>query len=263
LNKYSKTNIPIISIVTINYNNAHGLSRTLKSFQSQKDYGLIEHIIVDGNSVDGSGDIINDYCLKSKNSYSLIEGDKGIYNAMNKGLQLCNGTFVAYLNSGDIFADCDVLGYLIKAIKLNRHSSFFYGNLIMIDEGGKIKRVWLSKPFSRVKLLLGWMPPHPLCTINRELLLKSGGFDENMNISGDYDMMLRILLKDNPIPHWIPKILVKMELGGASNGSFEQIFKGNIEVLKAWKKTSYLIKPYWILFSKPLMKIFQIFRSKI
>lgn len=263
MHKNSKINIPILSIVTINYNNAQGLYKTLQSFQGQINYELIEHIIIDGNSKDGSNKIIEDYCRMANNSQSLIESDRGIYDAMNKGLHLCNGKYIAYLNSGDVFADCDVLSHLIKAIKVNNNSSFFYGNLIMLDKIGKIKRVWVAKPFSKIKLLLGWMPPHPLCTINRELMLKAGGFDESMSISADYDIMLRILQTENPKPYWIPKFLVKMEYGGVSNGSLQQIVLSNIEVLKAWRKTDYLIKPYWIFFSKPLMKILQILYKKI
>lgn len=253
----------MLTIVTINYNNAEGLGKTLRSIESQGNSTQFQHIIIDGASVDGSRAIADSYVNANERAYLVSEKDSGIYNAMNKGLSLTTTEYVAFLNAGDVLAEKNCLSKLVGVLSSFRNVDVLYGDLNFVNGAGTVKRVWKSGDFLRSKLFLGWMPPHPMTVVRTELIRAAGGFDEGFSIAADYDLMLRILLKFDVTVKYLPIITVSMETGGVSNGSIKGILKSNYEVMKSWVGVKAVITPYWVLLMKPLRKILQLnLRSK-
>lgn len=246
-----------MSIVTINYNNADGLLDTLKSLEDAKDYKKIQHVIIDGNSKDRSKKIVKEFAKNKTWIKSFFENDTGIYNAMNKGVEISDGEYIGFLNSGDCLYDKSTISLLLKFIDNNPNANGFYGDLEMINDNKKIKRSWKAGHNALWKYPLGWMPPHPMTLIQKKLINESSGFDEKLKIAADYDLMLRIFFFKKKMPIYVNKVLVQMKLGGVSNNSFTQIFKSNVEVLKSWGKLNANLIPFWIIFLKPSLKIFQ------
>ena len=189
-----------ISIITITYNSAKTLDRALTSVQSQS-YKDIEHIIVDGASTDGSRELIEAYAKKHKNVRWVSEKDEGIYNALNKGIRMATGDIIGFLHSDDVLYSSDSIGQIATAFASQE-----------VD----VVRRWKSNDFHRSSLKYGWMIPHPTMYVRKEVYEQVGEYDEWFRISADYDMILRIL-KAGYQTHYIPQVLVCMEVGGASN----------------------------------------------
>ena len=207
-NKYMK-----ISIITITYNSAKTLDRALTSVQSQS-YKDIEHIIVDGASTDGSRELIEAYAKKHKNVRWVSEKDEGIYNALNKGIRMATGDIIGFLHSDDVLYSSDSIGQIAAAFA-SQEVDVVYGDL-QYCKGNKVVRRWKSNDFHRSSLKYGWMIPHPTMYVRKEVYEQVGEYDEWFRISADYDMILRIL-KAGYQTHYIPQVLVCMEVGGASN----------------------------------------------
>ena len=237
--------------------------RTIKSVQTQDTQFSFEHVIVDGASTDNSLNIARRYQRVAENVIIKSEKDSGIYNAMNKGLALVSGSYVAFLNSGDILAHNGVINDICAALNQNQSIDLLYGDLCFVDDNDLVTREWISGAFSKCKLFLGWMPPHPMTTIRNSILSENKGFNESLKIAADYDLMLRILLLRDVVVEYLPAIFVRMELGGISNGSLASIIKSNIEVIKSWRNNAGHIAPYWVFFIKPLYKITQLRRRKL
>ena len=249
--------VPVLSLVTINLNNASGLKRTLESVERQECSELFEHIIIDGESTDDSVSVIQEYANRKPEVFFQIEKDNGVYHAMNKGLSRCKGIYVAFLNSGDELAHSSVLKEIVEAVTINKNISLTFGDILIVKEGALFNRKWVCKSVSIINLMLGMMPPHPMCTIHRQILNEMGGFDTRLKIAADYDLMLRILTRPGMECVRIPQVLVNMEAGGLSNGSLRNIIKGNFEVLLAWSRASSPFIPFWIILTKPVLKLFQ------
>ena len=202
-----------ISIITITYNSAKSLPRTLESVQSQI-YPDIEHVIVDGASTDGTPSLIENYAKQYKNVRWISEKDKGIYNALNKGIAMATGDVIGFLHSDDVLFSNRSIEQIAAAFE-DKNIDVVYGDLQYCREG-KIVRRWKSNAFHPCSLKYGWMPPHPTVYVRREVYQQVGEYDEWFRISADYDMMLRIFTAGYK-SKYIPEVLVSMETGGASN----------------------------------------------
>ena len=202
-----------ISIITITYNSAKSLPRTLDSVQSQT-YRDIEHIIVDGASTDGTVALIEAYAAAHDNVKWISEKDNGIYNALNKGIALATGDVIGFLHSDDVFYSAGSIGKIATAFADGK-VDVVYGDLQYSREG-KVVRRWKSNPFHPSSLKYGWMPPHPTLYVRREVYEKTGPYDDWFHISADYDMILRIF-KSGFQSKYLPEVIVSMEVGGASN----------------------------------------------
>ena len=246
----------MISIITINFNNGPGLLNTLESLYRQCNAGF-EHVIIDGGSQDQSVEIIKLFSSKYNNIKWLSEPDLGIYDAMNKGIKLASARYIAFLNSGDRITDISVISTIREKISENKFPDMIYGNVRFMNEENKIARIWRSGNFNRVKLYLGWMPPHPLTFIKRDLFIHHGYFDISYKIAADYALMLKVLLEKECEILYIDEFFVDMELGGISNSSVRNILYSNYEVLKCWRKQVNII-PFWIFLLKPLNKLLQL-----
>ena len=204
-----------ISIITITYNSAKTIQRALESVQSQT-YQDIEHVIVDGASKDGTRELIEAYAKKHTNVRWISEPDKGIYNALNKGIHLATGDVIGFVHSDDILYAPDSISHIAEAFA-QQDIQVVYGDLQYVREG-KVTRRWRSNDFNPASLKYGWMCPHPTMYVRREVYQQVGDYDEWFSISADYDMILRIF-KSGFKSKYLPEVLVSMEVGGASNNN--------------------------------------------
>lgn len=243
-----------VSIITASYNSASTIRECLDSVKDQGDN--VEHIVIDGGSTDGTLDIVRSYPHISR----VISGpDRGIYDAMNKGIALATGDVIGILNSDDFYADGNVLTRVAKVFTKDCIESC-YGDLVYVDPAdiSKIIRNWKSGAFLKDKFYWGWMPPHPTFFVRREVYGQYGVFNRDMGSAADYELMLRLLLKQGISTAYIPEVLVKMRAGGVSNNSLFNRLKANRMDRKAWDINGLDPHP-WTAYMKPLRKIGQFF----
>lgn len=242
-----------VSIITVTYNSEATIKDTLESVKNQS-YSNIEHILVDGNSKDRTVEIIKSYPHVSK---CISERDMGLYDAMNKGLQLATGDVIGILNSDDFYAENDVIQKVAELFE-RENPDTIYGDLDYVDpvEVNKVIRKWRSGNFNRSKFWYGWMPPHPTFFVKREVYEQVGLFNISLRSAADYELMLRILFKYQYNSSYLPNVLVKMRAGGVSNSSLKRRINANKEDRLAWKMNN--LHPYFFtLYLKPLRKVFQ------
>jgi glycosyltransferase involved in cell wall biosynthesis len=244
-----------ISIITITYNSAKTVEDTIKSVISQ-DYPDIEYIIVDGKSKDNTLEIVNRYSQHISNLVS--ERDKGLYDALNKGIKMATGDVVGMLHSDDLYADNTVISKIAAHFKSNPKVQGVYADLVFVDRDNvsKVTRTWKAGKYEHGAFLKGWMPPHPTFFVRLDVYQQYGGFNTALKLSADYELMLRLIHKNNIRISYLPETIVKMRMGGVSNTSFFVKLKANVEDKLAWKLNG--IKPgVFTRFMKPLQKIKQ------
>ena len=244
-----------ISIITITYNSAKTIHRALASVQGQT-YADIEHIVVDGASTDGTREIIEAYATAHKNVRWVSEKDEGIYNALNKGIRMATGDVIGFLHSDDVFFAPDSIEHIAKAFESTK-AEVVYGDL-QYCRGNRVVRRWESNAFDRHSLKFGWMPPHPTVYVRKEVYQQVGEYDEWFRISADYDMMLRIFSAGYKT-HYIPEVIVSMEVGGASNKNTKARLSKTQEDYIALKK-NHVGAGYLTVACKQLRKVRQFLR---
>lgn len=245
-----------ISIITVNFNNYEGLNNTIKSVYSQS-FSELELIIIDGMSSQIDNAFIQDVESKYDNFCFISEQDDGIFFGMNKGLDIARGELIGFLNSGDVFADTHVLQDLWDNYLNFGRPDAIYGNKLYSTDGFCESRIWKPGSFNRFKYYLGWMTPHLSTYIQRRIYENGFRFDISFSIAADYDLMLRLFLKEKYEPRYFDRNVVIMENGGISNSSFYNVCISNFEVLVSWYKNFKYI-PFWIFILKPFSKLFQI-----
>lgn len=241
-----------ISIITVSLNSVHTIRGTIQSVLNQ-NYPNIEFIVVDGSSQDGTVEIIKSY--KNIIDQYISEPDDGIYDAMNKGIRMATGDVIGILNSDDIYADYDILSKVAYTFYKQGVDSV-YGDLCYVAEDNpfRITRYWKSGVYRKSKFLKGWMVPHPTFFVRREVYEKYGLFDPSFRFAGDYELILRLLYKNDISTYYIPQVMVVMRMGGVSNGSFSNRLKANAEDKLAWK-LNHLSRPFYTTWLKPALKI--------
>ena len=245
-----------ISIITAVFNGADAIEDCIESIASQthKD---IEHIIIDGGSTDGTLDVIQRY--KDKIARVISEPDRGIYDALNKGIRLATGDIIGFLHADDVYAHDKVIETAVSQMTRYNVDSC-YGDLLYVDKNNtdKIIRYWKSRPYEKGLFKRGWMPPHPTFFVKKEIYDKYGYFNSGFKIAADYELMLRFLEKHKISTHYIPEVLIKMRLGGVSNRSFKNMLIKSSEDYKAWKVNNLNMGFHTILL-KNISKIPQFF----
>lgn len=243
-----------ISLITVTYNSEKYLAHCIESVQSQthKD---IEHIIVDGKSTDGTLDVIRKY--ESKIAHWISETDRGMYDAINKGIAMATGDVVGILNSDDMLVSEDVIGAIATAFEDEKVDSV-YGDLEYVDKENtnKIFRVWKGKKYDRNLFKIGWMPGHPTFYVKRSLIEKYGGYENHYFTAADYEFMARYLFSHRITSFYLPKLIVKMRVGGASNKNIYQRLRANRRDYLAMKKNNIPL-PFVVSILKPLIKVHQ------
>lgn len=216
-----------VSIITATYNSVSTIIDAIESVNNQT-YENIEHIIIDGGSVDSTVNVVNKF---GKRISTLIsEPDKGIYDALNKGIALSTGDVIGFMHSDDIFASNTVVEKIVEEFEKNNTDSV-YGDLDYVQKAdlNKVVRKWVSGGFSLSKIKRGWMPPHPTFYMKREKYNLHGGFNLSYKIAADYDSILRYFWQGKISTAYIPEVLVKMRVGGASNRSIKNMIQKSKE----------------------------------
>ena len=248
-----------VSIITITYNSSQTIEATVKSVLNQ-DYQNIEYIIIDGLSKDNTLSIIEPY--KKQISKIISEKDNGLYDALNKGISLATGDIIGMLHSDDLFAGESVISHVVQNFENHKEARLLYADLIFIDrtDETKIRRVWKSGQYHDGHFLKGWMPPHPTFFVRREVYQQYGFFNTTLQFASDYELMLRFIHKHKLKVIYLPEVIIKMRMGGASNSTILNKIKANIEDRKAWQMNG--LKPSaFFMFRKPLRKVMQYFKK--
>jgi len=242
-----------LSLITVTFNASQTIHACLDCVKEQSVQ--VEHILVDGKSEDSTLEIVKKY--GSHLAKIISEPDKGIYDAMNKGLKLAGGEIVGILNADDFYPDGDTLAKVIKAFD-DPLIDACYGDLLYVDAGDtdKIVRNWRSGSFGHKKFYWGWMPPHPTFFVRHNVYEEYGLFNLELGSAADYEIMLRFSVKHRVKAAYIPEVLVKMRSGGVRNASLGNRLAANRMDRKAWEVNG--LKPYpWTVWLKPLRKVGQ------
>jgi glycosyltransferase len=221
-----------ISVITAVYNNRSHIAEAIDSVLAQS-HPEVELIVIDGGSTDGTLQVLQGY--DDRIAVLVSEPDQGIYDALNKGVKLATGEVVGFLHSDDVFADADSLARVASGF-ISEDIDAVYGDLVYVgrDNPQQVVRYWKAGSFSLGGLRQGWMPPHPAFYARKSVYDRLGGFDTSYRIAADYDCMLRFLKSGIKVVY-VPLVLVKMRLGGASNRSLGNIIQKSREDYRALK----------------------------
>lgn len=246
-----------VSIITVAYNAAETIEETLQSVASQT-HPEVEYILIDGGSTDGTLELIERY--RNVVDVLVSEPDAGIYDAMNKGVSRATGEVVGILNSDDAYADPDVVADVVRTLQAAAADAC-YADLDYVDrtDPSKILRRWTSGAFRKSAFKLGWMPPHPTFFLKKTAYERHGTYRTELRTSADYELMLRMLYKHEVSVAYLPRVIVKMKMGGQSNASLKARIRANKEDRMAWKMNNLEPGPVTFIW-KPLRKLGQFFR---
>jgi glycosyltransferase involved in cell wall biosynthesis len=224
-----------VSIITVVYNNRETIQEAINSVLAQ-DYGDVEYIIVDGASTDGTVEVVDEAIRihSNKNIKFISENDNGIYDAMNKGIDLANGNIVGILNSDDLYYDKHCLSIVMNEFQ-NRNTDSVFADLVYVrpNNPDKVVRYYSSANFSPQKFAYGWMPAHPTFFVKRKCYEKYGKYKTNYTIAADYELLVRFFTTCNISYSYIPKVLVRMRVGGVSTKSCKSNWILNREIVRA------------------------------
>ncbi len=243
-----------VSIITVVYNGAEFIRDCIESVINQT-YSDIEYIVVDGKSTDETVEIVQSYGTNVAKFIS--EPDKGLYDAMNKGIGLATGDVISLLNADDFYRHNNVIEHIIDTFK-RTNSDAVYSDLIYVDrnDATKLKRYWRSGEYKSNSFMWGWMPGHLSFVAKRKLYEQYGLFRLDMKSAADYELMLRFIHKNKAKLAYLDEVTIVMRVGGISNSSLKNRIRANGEDRLAWKKNE--VKPYFFtLWLKPLRKLTQ------
>lgn len=252
-----------ITLITATYNSFPSIVDAISSVSNPTGVEL-EYMVIDGGSKDQTMEVVNASKLVT---HIVSEPDKGIYDALNKGLRMATGDIIGFLHSDDLLASPDTLKNIVAAFSshtgdIQQQVDGVYGDLIYVGrkDTKKVIRYWKSQKFRSASLFHGWMPAHPAVFMRREVYEKHGLFDLQFKISADYDLMLRIF-KDKSLNFvYLPEVIAKMRVGGISNRSLKNLIQKSREDYRAICKNN-IPYPFWVLLVKNISKIPQFFRK--
>jgi glycosyltransferase involved in cell wall biosynthesis len=247
-----------ISIITVVWNNKETIKDAIESVLNQT-YKNIEYIIVDGASSDGTIEIIKEY--GSKIDKFISEPDRGLYDAMNKGIKLATGDVVGILNSDDFYIDDKVVEEVVKVFEAKKIDSLF-ADLVYVHphDVNKIVRHYDSSHFSPSKFAYGWMPAHPTFFVKREIYEKYGLFKTDYRIAADYELLVRFLYRYKIKYFYLNSVLIKMRTGGISTNGLQSNWVLNQEIIRACKENGLSTNIFKVL-SKYPKKIIGLWRK--
>ncbi len=246
-----------ISIITVTYNSELYLESCIQSVKNQS-YSNIEHIIIDGNSKDGTLQIIKSY----DHLKYLSEPDSGIYDAINKGIKFSTGSVLGILNSDDILADEKVIERIAKKFEdANLGAVFSDVQFVKRNNIDKPMRYYSSKFFKTWMFKFGFQPAHPTFYVRNVLFEKFGTYRTDLKIAGDFELLLRFLLT-NKVPYqYVEDLWVKMRVGGVSTSGFKSMVLLNKEIIKSHEVNG-LYTNRFMVYSKYLIKWWGFIKKK-
>ncbi len=223
-----------VSVITVAYNSAGTICDTLRSVAAQT-HPSVEHLLVDGASSDATMRVV---AMHGSHLVRVVsEPDRGIYDAMNKGIRLATGDVVGFINSDDFYPAPDVIARVAAALSADPKLEAVYGDLCYVrqDQPSQIVRYWRSSSFVPGLFARGWCPPHPTLFVRREVFERFGTFDLNYRIAADMELMARLIEVHRIQVRYIPQVLVHMRMGGTTNRSLGNILQQNREIWRALK----------------------------
>ena len=247
------------SIITVTLNSEKTIKETIESVIRQ-NHQNIEHIVIDGGSSDNTISIVQSY--KKHISTLISENDYGIYDAMNKGIDVSIGDIIGFLNSDDFYANNEVIYSVLKEFRNNPKIDACYSDLVYVDKfnTSKIIRYFKSSRFKEGLFSKGWCPPHPTFFAKRSVYESFGKFDTNYQISSDVDLMMRFLEKHKIKTQYIPEVWVKMRTGGTTNKNLKNIWLQNKEILLSFNKNNLSVNILKFFIYKVVSRLFQYFK---
>lgn len=250
-----------ISIITVTFNSGKTIRDTIESVMHQT-YKNYEYLIIDGCSKDGTLDVVKQYIPQFDGRMRYVsEPDKGIYDAMNKGFSMATGDVLMLINSDDLFARNDALELVVKTFETHPDTNGVYADLYYVSQNNtdNIVRVWKTgeqKPMRR-----GWLPAHPTFYVKREVYEKYGYFNLSYPLAADFELMLRFIEGYGIKLTYLPQYLVKMRLGGATSKNIQNIYRQDVETLRAFKENGLPGGNITYLIWRYIPKVKQFFRK--
>ncbi|PHQ36731.1 glycosyltransferase family 2 protein [Rhodopirellula bahusiensis] len=246
-----------ISLITAVYNRAQFVADAIESALAQADAN-VQVVVVDGESTDGTATVVAGY--GDQISVSIREPDRGIYDALNKGLRAATGDVIGFLHADDWLADANVLADVAE-LMANPNVDGVYADLDYVDanDRDRVHRHWVSGAYDVRKFRWGWMPPHPTVYFRREFYERFGLFNEDIRTAADYELLVRMMVRHKAKMAYLPRVTVKMRVGGASNASLANRLNANRDDRQAWLING-LKPPVGLRFTKPLRKLPQFLR---
>lgn len=242
-----------ITIITVSYNAEKSIRDTLQSVLNQS-YKKIEYIIIDGASTDNTLEIITSY--KNKIAHIISEPDKGLYDAMNKGIKLSTGDVIGFLNADDIFANNSIIQKI--ADTFTNDTDAIYSDLAYVNhELNKQQRLWIPGEYHHELWHLAWSPPHPTFYAKKDLYDRYGNFDLSHQVSADYELLFRFIYKEKINVKYLAETTVLMRTGGVSNSSWKNIIQGNREIFRTWSKHHIPLNKTKFIFAKIFNRLSQ------
>lgn len=248
-----------ISLVTTSYNRATTIASAIESVLAQT-YPHIEYIIIDGASTDGTMDVVNQYADRITTIVS--EPDKGMYEAINKGIAKATGDYIGLLHSDDILYDTHTIEDIVNHLEATGAPDFMYANglFTQLEDTSVVIRDWQGGTYSKKKVRYGWLPLHTTCYIKKSLYDTLGTYDESFRIAADTDLLVRFLYKNSPSVSYLDRYVVKMRMGGLSTDP-KTMKKKMSEDIRLYR--AHGLPPYFTLGLKMASKVPQFVRAKL
>ena len=244
-----------VSIITVVFNGEKFLESCIQSVLNQ-DYNDIEYILIDGCSIDASVEIIKKY--KNNIAYWISEKDKGIYDAMNKGIQIATGDVIGILNSDDVYYSNTIIEVIVKTFKTSNVDAV-YGNIVFFDSENfnKPTRYWCSKSYYSSFFEDGEVPPHPSLFVTKKVYDEIGLYKIDYQIAADHEFMFRMLKLNNRKSFFLDEIIVKMRNGGVSTSGIKSYIISTKELIRVWNENGFSY-PKKLFLLRPIKKISQL-----
>lgn len=236
-----------VSIITCTFNSQNTIKYTLESVANQCWHN-IEHIIIDGNSTDGTKDIVNSF--KNNEIRLMSEADNGIYDAMNKGIGVSTGEIIGTLNSDDRLINENVISEIVGIFERDPEVMCLYGNVVFKNSTGRIVRKWSSSPFVSGLFEKSWTPAHPTFYCRKCVFEKFGVYKTNYFIAADVEFMFRMLEINKLKSFFYDSIIVEMLIGGRSTKNLKSTFIISREMVRAFRENDRKLNIFKYLFFK-------------
>jgi len=251
-----------ISIITACFNSNTVLNTALQSVGAQA-YADVEHVVVDGSSTDGTAERIRAWAAQAgPRVHWISEPDRGLYDALNKGIRLATGDVVGILHADDFFAAADVLTRVARAFE-DPDVDCVFGDVRFVRESNLAKtvRYYRAKYFRPWMLRFGFMPPHPTFFARRELFQRFGDYQTDYRIAADYELLVRFLWRHRIRYRYLDLAMTRMRLGGMSTRSPRSTYILNREIVRGCRANGmWTCLP--LLTIKYLFKVFELVNTR-
>lgn len=240
-----------VSIITVVRNRVDSIQSTIQSVLSQ-DYTNIEYLVIDGNSSDGTIDVINEF--SGKINFFLSENDNSIYEALNKGIKHAKGDIIGVLHADDVFSNNSIISNVVDSFNSDLNTSLLYGDADYVNSKNIIVRHYSSKFFRPFMFYFGFQPAHTASFIKKTCYETVGNYREDLKIAGDFDLLLRVVLINKLKYSYLPLTLVNMRIGGISSSGIRSVLRLNQEIIFSLKSNK-LFASILLVYSKYIFKI--------